>query len=77
MTTLKRGDRGAAVELLQGVLQRLGYDISAPDGIFGADTADYVMAFQSDVGLEEDGVFGPDTASAMVAELLTMDLEED
>ncbi len=75
MTTLKRGDRGAAVELLQGVLQKLGYDISAPDGIFGGETVEQVKAFQSNVGLDEDGVFGPDTASAMIAELLTLDMD--
>ena len=44
--TLKQGDRGALVSLLQLGLQRAGQTPGALDGIFGAQTAAAVRAFQ-------------------------------
>ena len=45
--TLKQGDRGALVSLLQLGLQRAGQTPGALDGIFGAQTAAAVRAFQA------------------------------
>jgi peptidoglycan hydrolase-like protein with peptidoglycan-binding domain len=53
--TLKRGDQGEEVRLLQ---QHLGI---AADGLFGEVTRSTVMAFQRARGLQVDGVVGPET----------------
>ena len=45
--TLTQGDRGALVSLLQLGLQRAGQTPGALDGIFGAQTAAAVRAFQA------------------------------
>ena len=45
--TLKAGDRGALVALLQLALERAGQMPGALDGIFGAQTAAAVRAFQA------------------------------
>jgi peptidoglycan hydrolase-like protein with peptidoglycan-binding domain len=57
--TLKRGDRGPMVELLQ---VRLGIE---PDKIFGPRTEAAVRAFQDRHGLEIDGRVGPLTRRAL------------
>ena len=44
---LKQGDRGALVSLLQLGLTRAGQTPGALDGIFGAQTAAAVRAFQA------------------------------
>ena len=59
--TLDRGDRGAAVSVLQGRLQDLGYSPGPVDGIFGPRTEAAVKAFQRDRGIAVDGIAGPQT----------------
>ena len=54
--TLKQGDRGALVSLLQLGLQRAGQTPGALDGIFGAQTAAAVRAFQAANALTPDGI---------------------
>ena len=73
--SLRRGDRGAAVILLQGVLHRLGYDITNIDGIYGGETHAAIESFQSDYEIGADGVFGKNTANNLIAAL--WDLGED
>ena len=65
--TLRRGDRGEYVTLLQTKLIQLGYDVGATgaDGIFGDKTAAAVKAFQRDRGLTVDGVVGRNTWTAL------------
>jgi len=58
-STLKRGDRGPAVERLQRAL-----GITA-DGIFGRQTLKAVRAFQQRAGLVADGIVGPLTRAAL------------
>ncbi len=53
---LRLGDEGDAVKRLQTRLYRLGYSASAPDGIFGGDTARALRIFQHYSGLDETGV---------------------
>ena len=64
--TLKQGDRGALVSLLQLGLQRAGQTPGALDGIFGAQTAAAVRAFQAASGLTPDGIAGARTHRALL-----------
>ncbi len=63
--TLRQGSRGQAVTELQQDLNTLGYAAGKADGIYGANTANAVKAFQRDNGLSVDGVAGPATQSAI------------
>lgn len=65
--TLRKGDQGEYVTLLQTKLIQLGYDLSpyGADGKFGKKTQAAVMAFQNDRGLKQDGICGPATWEAI------------
>ena len=65
--TLRRGDKGVYVTLLQTQLINKGYDLGkwGADGSYGAATEAAVRAFQRDAGLTEDGVCGPKTWAAL------------
>ena len=63
---LKLGTRGPSVRILQYYLQFLSYfNLKLPyvsmDGIFGQETYDAVVTFQSFYGLEVDGIVGKNT----------------
>jgi peptidoglycan hydrolase-like protein with peptidoglycan-binding domain len=58
--TLERGDRGQAVERLQGLL-----GVRPADGIFGRRTVRALQRFQRRHGLDADGVAGPATWRAL------------
>lgn len=63
---LKKGSRGPSVKILQYYLCFLSYfNLKLPyvavDGIFGDETHDAVLAFQSLYGLDVDGIVGRDT----------------
>jgi peptidoglycan hydrolase-like protein with peptidoglycan-binding domain len=62
LRTLRRGDRGDDVKMLQGLLQQRGYDVGPLDGQFGPKTEAALKAFQRANGLTADGIFGPRTA---------------
>lgn len=59
--TLKKGDEGDAVRLLQNELRSYGFLKSAADGSFGAATETAVKSFQSANGLTADGKAGAST----------------
>lgn len=61
METLRLGSRGPNVKLIQSLLNRIGYNAGAVDGVFGAQTQRAVIAFQRDNGLTPDGIVGPAT----------------
>lgn len=68
--TLRRGDRGQEVELLQYRLQRVGYrgpdDAPVPErGHFDAATEHAVRQLQRDHGMAETGRVDPDTLQAL------------
>lgn len=75
MSSIRRGDEGAAVKLLQGVLAKLNYEVTEIDGVFGRETLDAVKSFQADYGLDDDGVAGVDTVTAMIDALWNQESE--
>ena len=60
LKTLRLGDMGPQVSLLQLGLSRRG-ELLTPDGIFGNNTYTAVLSFQSQTGLKQDGIAGPRT----------------
>lgn len=68
MPTLRRGDKGEYVKILQEVLIKLGYDLGSygADGKFGAKTELAVSSFQHDQGLPVDGVVGKATWDKLI-----------
>jgi hypothetical protein len=63
--TLRRGDKGPAVRLLQGHLQDLGYLKAYLDGELGPITESAIRRFQRDANLTADGIAGPATWAAL------------
>ena len=65
--TLRRGDKGEYVTMMQTRLIQLGYDLSpyGADGKFGAKTETALKQFQKDSGLEPDGICGKKTWDAL------------
>ena len=68
-TTLKPGDTGAQVKVLQRALTHLGYSVGTIDGDYGAATTAAVKQFQSASNLTADGLFGPATKTALATAL--------
>lgn len=64
LPTLRQGNTGEYVMLLQTKLKENGADLN-PDGIFGKATKAAVQAFQKAHGLSADGVCGPMTWTAL------------
>jgi murein L,D-transpeptidase YcbB/YkuD len=67
--TLKPGDQGAAVKVLQRALAQLGYSPGRIDGQYGPSTVDAVTRFQRAGGLTADGILGPNTLRALARAL--------
>ncbi|MHC1787655.1 MAG: peptidoglycan-binding protein [Christensenellales bacterium] len=63
--TLKEGDGGALVKTLQQALKDQQYYKGEVDGLYGQETTDAVMAFQSARNLTQDGMAGIDTQSVL------------
>ncbi len=72
---MRQGARGAGVRALQLALVDLGFLMpistnnrrNLPDGIFGAETAETVIAFQQAHQLQSDGVVGQNTMAQLDA----------
>lgn len=77
MAIINKGDKGAGVVLVQGILHKLNYDITNLDGIFGEETVTAVRSFQSDMGLEIDGKVGDETANAMISRIWSLSEEDE
>jgi hypothetical protein len=67
--TLKAGDTGAQVKLLQQSLNTLGFSVGKPDGVYGPATQNAVERFQVAQGIPEDGIAGPQTLAAIQRQL--------
>ena len=65
--TLRRGDKGEWVSVLQTKLLLRGYDLgkAGVDGSYGKATEAAVRAFQMDAGLTQDGICGKKTWAAL------------
>ena len=63
--TLKPGDTGSQVTVLQKALKKLGFSPGTPDGDYGPSTQIAVERFQASKGLDSDGVVGPQTLDAL------------
>lgn len=59
------GSHGDNVVQLQQTLNSRGYWCGTVDGIFGSNTYQGVIRFQTDAGLEADGIVGPQTRAAL------------
>ena len=72
--TIRKGDKGAYVTLLQTKLIQRGYDLSpyGADGDFGNKTLTAVKKFQTDSGLTADGVVGEKTWNALESESIQL-----
>ena len=66
--TIRKGDTGTAVKVLQLALVAYEYNIGkyGPDGEFGSDTENAVKRFQKNSGIEVDGIVGRDTWSKLM-----------
>lgn len=65
-TTLKPGDTGTQVAVLQRALTSLGFSTGKADGQYGPATTSAVKRYQTSVGLKADGILGPVTLRALV-----------
>ena len=63
--TLKPGDNGAQVKVLQRALAHLGYAPGSVDGDYGPSTIAAVKRFQQASKLTADGIVGPSTLRAL------------
>ena len=63
--TLRRGDDGPAVEVLQRQLRELDYWLPGVDGTYGSHTHHAVVALQKAAGLARTGVFDAATRRAL------------
>lgn len=63
---VKIGESQSMVKAVQLMLLLKGYDPGEPDGVFGADTYNAVIALQKDYGIDADGVVGRDTLSILI-----------
>ena len=66
--TIRNGDEGADVKLMQEYLLALGCDLGkwGADGDYGDATEAAVMEFQRAHGLTADGIYGPKTHAALL-----------
>lgn len=68
LPTLRKGDMGTPVQVLQWLLNERGHDAGTADGIFGAKTLTAVKAFQAENGLTADGAVGAKTWTRLMAQ---------
>lgn len=68
-TTLKPGDTGAQVKVLQRALASLGYKVGTVDGDYGTATKTALEQFQTSQNLTADGLFGTATRAALIKTL--------
>jgi hypothetical protein len=63
--SIKKGNKGDDVKVIQSKLKELGFLSGSVDGIFGSNTEKAVKAFQKSAGLKDDGIVGAKTIAAL------------
>ncbi|MDR0531898.1 MAG: peptidoglycan-binding protein [Oscillospiraceae bacterium] len=76
MRTLRKGDSGADVELLQTGLRRATGVPQVPDGQFGSNTKETILRWQQAQALAVDGIVGPRTWETLLPFLRGYTLHE-
>lgn len=66
MKTLRKGDKGTQVKVLQWLLNDNGFDCGTADGIYGSKTLAAVKAYQKAHGLTTDGIVGRNTWTQLI-----------
>ena len=66
MKTLRKGDKGTQVKVLQWLLNDNGFDCGTADGIYGSKTLAAVKAYQKAHGLTADGIVGRNTWTQLI-----------
>lgn len=66
LPVLRKGDEGASVRAMQGLLTSYGYDTQGVDGSFGPNTLAALKKYQKAKGLDVDGICGPKTWAALL-----------
>lgn len=66
LKSVRRGDNGTDVSLLQSLLAAHGLTVGTIDGKFGAKTENALITYQKAVGLVADGVCGANTWTALM-----------
>ena len=67
--SIKKGNKGDDVKVIQSKLKELGFLSGSVDGIFGSNTEKAVKAFQKSAGLKDDGIVGNKTIAALGVDL--------
>lgn len=67
--TIRQGSKGVYVALLQDALNFLGYNAGSIDGVFGNNTKNAVIRYQSAKGLKQDGIVGCNTWETLTKEI--------
>lgn len=76
-TTLKSGDVGDTIKVLQKILTALGYSVSDQRGVFGDSTATALKQFQAKHSLTETGTLNATTNEALYSELAALIIKHD
>lgn len=67
--TIRQGSKGVYVAVLQDALNFLGYNAGSIDGVFGNNTKNAVIRYQSAKGLKQDGIVGCNTWETLTKEI--------
>lgn len=72
--TLQMGMESVEVHMVQLMLVNAGFLNAAPNGYFGSQTRQAVMAFQANNGISPTGIVGPSTRNAINERMCDVDL---
>ncbi|MBR0138593.1 MAG: PDZ domain-containing protein [Erysipelotrichaceae bacterium] len=70
--TLEYDQVGSKVQMLQNMLDYIGYEVDRMDGYFSKKTSDAVKAFQSSHGLKADGIVNEATATQISIDVVML-----
>ncbi len=68
----RQGSKGPYVCVAQDCLNNLGFRTGGLDGVFGTQTRNAVLSYQSSRGLTSDGIIGNNTWNTLMNEVVGM-----